>query len=67
MSDESEEPRIITSIEEFEALFGPITEAETERLAHYGMLNFLKYGQGGDEIGGVLGITRVPSEDDPAG
>lgn len=54
-------------MEEFEALFGPVRPEDTKKLAEAGMLDFLKCGQGGDEIGGVLGITRVPSEDDPAG
>lgn len=67
MTEENEEPGIITSLEEFEALFGPVRPEDTQKLARAGMLNFLKYGQGGDEIGGILGIVRVPSENDPAG
>lgn len=63
----TEQSGFITSMEEFEALFGPVRPEDTKKLAEAGMLDFLKCGQGGDEIGGVLGITRVPSEDDPAG
>jgi len=54
----------ITSVEEFTRLYGEPTTEQTRRLAEQGAVNYLKYGQGGNEIGGVLGFVRIPKEDE---
>lgn len=56
------EPKIhyITSLEEWETLVGKPDPEQIQKLAKHGVMNFLRQGQGGDEIGGVLSFVRVP-------
>ena len=58
------EPTEIKSVEEFIELFGEPTAEQNQKLAEQGAINYLRYGQGGDEIGGVLSFVRVPPADE---